>query len=410
MIQKSKLPPLGLRSLFFILFSWLTGLLAAPAIWAVTSPSFPEGKDFATQVMRSPWIMSDYAEISQYINHSGQFLYLQNIAIQDGVFSARSTGTDAQFYPLFPGYWTAMLLGKVGHNYPIPSKTYKMLYLAMKVNSGPANPAPDQFQIMWFADERQNAPGGVWGYSKGMALYPEAGSKTPTPTWKLYKIDLSSAQTYWGETPWGSYPAWQGLRIDPTIQANVDFQVDWIRLTDGAPVPLTLAFPCGSGPCSVWVRPAGTNREILIESGISSPYALDLQGLPPGHYEYLVKSGAAVIQSGGFTVNASPLVNFLKPAPTGSQEYSLLSGHPWDMADGSNAEVECAGHQFRDGMLHLSTPTGAAQPSGCYGGWAYGSPVSDPRINLATPIPFKAGEYRYLSFRMYTEAPWQNIV
>jgi hypothetical protein len=80
------------------------------------------------------------------------------------------------------------------------------------------------------------------------------------------------------------------------------------------------------------------------------------------------------------------------------------------MGNPSDAEVGCAGYTFQDGMLHLNTPTGAAQPLGCWGGVAYGSPISDPRVVLNTPVPFKSNEYRYLSFRMYTEGPWQDLV
>lgn len=395
-----------IASLFYLLLAWSN---IDQHTWAQTIPNFPEGNDFATQVMRTPWNMTDYSEISQCINHSGQIIHLQNIKVENGIFSARSAN-DAQFNPLFPGYWTAMLIGKVGHNYPIQSATYKYLYVAMKVDSGPPNPYPDAFQIFWFADERQNVPGAAWGYSQFIPLHPESGSSTPDPVWKLYKIDLSSPQTQLGETPWTGNSTWQGLRIDPTVQNNVNFQVDWIRLTDAAPVPFPFSFNCGSGSCSVWVRPSGTSREILIESKITSPYNLDLQGIPPGEYEVIVKNGITVIKTGRFTVNAAPVVNFLKPSPSGSQEYSLLNGNPWDMGDSSDAVVECAGYQLSNGMLQLSTPTGAAQPSGCWGGVAYGSPISDPRVVLNTPVPFKASEYRYLSFRMYTEAPWQDLI
>jgi hypothetical protein len=393
-----------LPSLIYLL---LAGSNFDQQTWALTTRNFPEGNDFATQVLRSPWNMSDYSEISQYINHGGQYILLQNIKVEGGVFSATSI-TDAQFYPLFPGYGSTMLIGKIGHNYPISSSKYRYLYVAMKVDSGPPVHGCDGFQIFWFADERQNAPGAVWGYSKGIALYPEAGANAPNPVWKLYKVDLSSPEVHWGETPWTGNPTWQGLRIDPTLQANVNFQVDWVRLTDAAPVLFPISFNCGNGKCSVWVRPLGTNREILIESGITSPYNLDLQGIPPGEYEYIVKNSTTIIQTGGFVVNTAPIVNFLKPSPSGSQEYSLLSGNPWDMGNSSSAKVECAGYTFQGGTLHLSTPTGAAQPSGCWGGVHMGSPISDPRIYLNTPVPFKAAEYRYLSFRMYTEGPWQD--
>ena len=309
--------------------------------------------------------MSSYSEISQYINQSGQADLLNNINVADGIFSARSTSThDAQFYLLFPGYETAMLIGKVGHNFPIHSGEYKTLFIAMKVDS--LDPTPDVLQIFWFADERQNSLGGIWGYSKGINLHSESiGS---TPTWRLYKVELADPAVFWGGTPWTGQPEWQGLRIDPTIQANVNFQIDWVRLTDGNPVYLPITFTGGTGS-SVWIRPAGTTREFLIQTNISSPYYLDLQGIPPGTYAYIIKNGNTVINTGDFVINQSPVVNFIKPSPTGSEDYATLIGNPWDMGDESDAVVECAAHQFQNGMLQITTPTGAAQPGVVGGGW-----------------------------------------
>ena len=127
---------------------------------AQTAPKFPEGNDFATQVLRDPWDMEEYPDISQYINQSGMANILQHIKVENGLFSARSVD-DAHFFPLFPGYYTAMLIGKVGHHFPIAFAKYKTLYIAMKVDSGAPAPWPDMLQILWFADERLNGPGGV---------------------------------------------------------------------------------------------------------------------------------------------------------------------------------------------------------------------------------------------------------
>ena len=389
---------------FFNDFLPENGFLGIPTqCQALTVPKFPEGNDFAAQVLRGPWDMNEYSSISQYINQSGQANILQDIKVENGIFSARSVD-DAHFFPLFPGYYTAMLIGKVGHNYPIPSAKYKTLYIAMKVDSGPPAPWQDMLQIFWFADERLNGPGGVWGYSKFFTLYPEAGTAAPNPIWKLFKIDLSAGDTVGGGTPWTGSSAWQGLRIDPTMQKGVNFQVDWIRLTDSQPVNFPITFNGGGANFSVWIVPAGTNREILVQTGISSPFNLDLQGIAPGAYTYLIKNGSTAIQSGSFEINQAPIVNFTRPSPTGSEDYATLAGNPWDMSDGSGVSMECAATNFQDGKLNLTTPTAAAQPPGCTGGG-----ISDPRLNLNVPFPFNPAEYRYLSFRMYTAGAWQNV-
>jgi hypothetical protein len=366
---------------------------------AQTAPKYAEGNDFATQVLRDPWDMNEYSDISQYINQSGQGNFLQDIKVENGAFSARSID-DAQFFPLFPGYNTAMLIGKVGHNYPIQSSKYKMLYIAMKVDSGAPAPWPDMFQIMWFADERLNGPGGIWGFSKFITLYPEAGTATPNPIWKLFKIDLSAGDNSGGGTPWTGSTVWQGLRIDPTMQKQVNFQVDWIRLTDSQPVNFPIPFNGVGADFSIWIVPAGTNREILVQTGISSPFNLDLQGIAPGTYTYLIKNGSAVIKSGTFEINQAPIANFIRPSPTGSEDYASLTGNPWNMADASDAGIECAEYQFKEGKLNLTTPAFGQQGGVCDG---------DPKINLNVPVPFQPGEYRYLSFRMHTAGSWQNV-
>src|SRR5215212_2600496 len=92
-------------------FTLVVAIMLFPALpypaLAVAGPATPvaETKDFATQVLRDPWDMSELTDISQYLNGSGQRNLVQNISVTDGVFSAQSTSAkDADFYPLFPGY------------------------------------------------------------------------------------------------------------------------------------------------------------------------------------------------------------------------------------------------------------------------------------------------------------------
>ena len=122
--------------------------LGAAAIQTVT---VAEGADFATLVLRDPWEMSQYSDVSQYLNESGQRNILQNIQVQNGVFSAGATSqADAAFFPLFPGYASTMLVGRNGTQYPITAATYRCLYLAMKVDSTFVVGNPDQFVVYWF--------------------------------------------------------------------------------------------------------------------------------------------------------------------------------------------------------------------------------------------------------------------
>ena len=180
--------------------------------------------------------------------------------------------------------------------------------------------------------------------------------------------------------------------------------MDWIRLTDSQPINFPISFSGGGANFSVWIVPAGTNREILVQTGITSPLNLDLQGIAPGAYTYLIKNGSTVIESGSFEINQAPIVNFTQPSPTGGEDYATLAGNPWNMSDGSGVTMECAAYDFQDGKLNLTTPTVTAQPPQCNGGG-----VSDPRLTLNVPVPFNPAEYRYLSFRMYTAGAWQNV-
>src|SRR3990172_2092576 len=149
---------------------------------AQSAGKLPEGRDFSTGRLGDAWDMAEYTDISQYINQSGQANLLEDISVAGGVFSARATALrQASFHLLFPGYLNALLIGNVGRFYPIDVNTYKCLYVAAKVDSGPPeNGSPDQMVVYWFADEELN--GGTWGLTiPGIWMYPEAGAGTPIP-------------------------------------------------------------------------------------------------------------------------------------------------------------------------------------------------------------------------------------
>jgi hypothetical protein len=396
----------------FICFSLILVLYQPRLVLQVNSiPVVPEGHDFASLVLRDSWDMSQFSDISQYLNQSGQANLLTNVAVQNGVFSAQSTSLkQATFFLLFPGYKNALSIGKVGHYYPIDAAKYKCIYVAAKVDTGPAqNGVPDQMVVYWFSDENLNAPGGVWGATiPGIVLYPEAGIGTPTPRWKLYSMQLDQAAVPAGYTKWQNAPGgkWRGLRIDATLQQTT-FQIDWVRLTDCAGVPISINW-AGSGPVSVSIQPEGTSREILMISSTSAkPISLDTQGLEPGNYTYYVRNGGGqTLASSSFQVNQTPIAEFLSPSPTSGEDYATSIGNSWDMNNQSNVTLaECLTYSINNGFLFLDTPSVESQPElRCRPGGGY-----DPVFYLNTSVPIDTNQNRYLSFRMYVEGPWQNV-
>ncbi len=373
----------------------------------ITPPSAPqpEGADFATSVLRDPWDMSEFTDISQYLNQSGQVNLVKNIVVDNGVFTGTSVGdvsngNIAYFFPLFPGYEGAIQAGKVGSRYPIPKSTDKCLYIAMKVDSGPANTfGPDQFRIFWFADDRLT--NGPWGQTQGIALYPEAGAGQPVQNWRLYSVNLSTAASL--GTAWGNMPSVEGLRIDPTINANIDFSVDWVRLTDCNAVNVRLDLTIGaSNDPTIWLRPVDTNRNIRVATGVtrtSGSYNLDIQGIAPGSYYVGLGTDTTCCSqmntSQPLVINQKPIVSFVSP-------YFSQAGYRWSFGDNTDVTglLNFKNASLQNGELNMVTASGP-QPAGV-----------DAQIILDT-LPINTGAYRYLTFRMSTQngsAPWQNVV
>jgi hypothetical protein len=356
----------------------------------VNAITMAEGNDFATQVLRDPWDMSQFSDVSQGLNQPGYQL-VTNISDQNGVFQATSTSIthpDAQFFLLWPGFQQDMFIGKVGHNYPIPSSQYHCLYLAMQVNS----PTSDFFQAFWFADEMQNQGSSPWGFAT-YTLHPGI--------WYLYKADLLANSDSDGGTRWGSLGSWQGLRIDPTNLGNVTFFVDWARLTDCQPSTLPpISLPAGSNTIGVSLNPLGTSRAITLDpssynvSQTGNQVVIDVEGLQAGTYNYNITRSGSTIASGSFNVNQAPIINFDKPSYTSGVDYATQAGNPWDMSGSNDATgLHDMTATFSDGLLNMNTASG-----------------KDPQVQL-----WKAGSitpsngFRYLSFRMYTQGAYQDV-
>ena len=364
-----------------------------------TQVMVPEGKDYATQVLGTPWDMSDYSQVSQYMNQSGQNIMLEPVSgsggpfVENGLFSAKTLTTNSSFFMLWPGYQTAMLLGKIGANYPV-SSSYHCLYMASKIDSNPTSPSqsPDVFRVFWFGDETLNGSGSS-NYGWGLIWVDPQNPQAPAHTWQLRKMDL--IQNYNGGAHWDSKSKWEGLRFNPTIQQTT-FAFDWVRLTDCNPVNFTIDGLTKGKAYSFYVVNQG--REILVDQFTAggSSYNADLEGIAAGAYTYLVKSGSSVVKQGSLTVNQAPVITFDNPSTTSGEDYTAsYGGSPWNMNDPGAISFThgIKSPVFASGFFSFST-----------------APYSDSNINLALPKEISAGsDYRYLTFRMFTDGPWEYI-
>jgi hypothetical protein len=391
----------------------------------VTFPANPiaESNDFATQVLRDPWDMNEYTDVSQYINESGQRLILRDVQTQNGIFSATGlndavTGdSNAYFFPLFTGYSNdanndpVAYIGKTGLNYPIDARTYRCVHIALKTNSGASSAlGPDVLRVFWFSSPLLNAPnGGPWGLTYDL-LYPEAGAGQPTHSWRLYTINLASPPFQTTGAGWASQQRWLGLRIDPTAnRPNIPFQVDWVRLTDCAPTFQTISWTPNQGVNAIWIRPVGTDRDIRVAkdiNGASGAHRLDTQGIAPGTYTVGVGTTTTCCSQRSATqlvINQTPIPQFARPSTTSGEDYATLAGNPWDFSETSDGMVTFGvgrvppTSSYANGVLSVTTPPGPL-PAGI-----------DTQIGLNSPTTASTGEFRYLNFRMFNGGAWQNV-
>jgi hypothetical protein len=373
----------------------------------VPASPIPEADDFSTLSFGDAWDMSEFSDISQYLNGAGRHPSLTNINLQGGIFSATSIGdrfgSIAAVYPLFPGYPGFMDLGDLGVNYPLDSQKYQCLYIAMKVDSPLSQPAgQDGFRVMWYTDENLS-PYGAYPNGGTWPVYTNLNSNLRP--WKLYKVDLRTQPT--DGVKWDAYSGWQGFEINPTLYANVNFKIDWIRLTscnEDQRYLATVSWTPDSQITTLWARPVGAAHEILIKSnvdGTKGVFNLDTKGLAPGKYTIGVGTESGVTQwsAGELTIDGKPGITIIRPSPTSGEDYAEKGGNSWDMDPADITGVDCASYAIQDGLLKLDTLYPALLTGGCKG------PVigeADPRIFLSMPgtLPV-ASEYRYLSFRMF---------
>lgn len=370
-------------------------IINLPLRRALAAPASPqanyitgEGFDYATQVIGDPWDMSQFSDISQWLNRLAPGNYLLNIQVQDGVFSAFSDSGDAYFFTLWGGYAPGFRTGKIGPVYPIPSSSYGCYYMAMYQQSSSTN----TFYVEW-ADEVM--PPTVKGALSGVPLV--------NGIWKLYQVNLNTWHIQSG-TRWNNRPQWQAFRIVPSLVADVNWKIDWIRLTNCQPVNITLTGIPG-GTYSLWIGAGNPERQILVVENLAPTdgnYTLDVQGIEPGNYPYYIKNASnQVIQQGQLNIVPAPILKFTNPSPYSGPDYASSGGNAWDFIDMTDVDdFSCVSAWIENGILFMDTLPPSQAPQ------CVGSGVMNPMVYLNMPSLAKTSDYRYLSFSQSIDGQW----
>jgi hypothetical protein len=363
-----------------------------------------EGNDFATLILGDPWDMDKFTNVSQSLNESGRLNFLQNIKVENGIFSARSTDINyAQFYLLFPGYFFTGVNGKIGELYPIPSSKYRCLYMRMRVDS-------QNDQDLWYASFSNNLREKSDREEGQLAGRPVHTPDLPKGSWQIYEVDLANRNNIYFNIPWSERIAWEGLRIHPTNTPNTFFEVDWVRLTDCSPVNHTISWRPFQDQTRLWAGIGGQTKDIFISSLASneSNYVWDVQGIAPGHYFIGIESSSGNVNwlPEQLLINKAPVSSFRRPSPYSGPDYASQAGNPWNMNSGQDIQrVDCSAWSISDGVLKLNTPYPAALTQGCRGGIG----EADPKIFFNTYGGIDGKSYRYLSFYAYHDGEVQQV-
>ena len=172
------------------------------------------GIDYAANELGSPWNFDDSTNFAfEYTRTNGN---VANLRVENGKLKARSATSDPRITLLVPSNSQLNPVMPEGGLRPIDTATYK--YLTVSINISKSSYAI----VFW-----QNATGSSY---EGTGLTKlNAGDNVVT-------IDLTAGGA-------NSSGAWdgqvQGLYFDPTLEANIDFEIDYVLLTNVVPGAVT---------------------------------------------------------------------------------------------------------------------------------------------------------------------------
>lgn len=353
--------------------SYSAGAATTVVFTSVTPDLVPLGSDYALDVRDYGW---DFNTTYHYASELTAPSFVNGGQVLNGWFEGTTNTAD-------PKIWLQDLTipGKVptqneGFFHPIDTSVYR--YLTFRMCSDQSSAA-----LVFWHQSRDINPNTVGG----------AGFKTIKQGCHVYSFDLvADRNTGAGNLAWTDGPI-QSIAIRPTTEANVNLQLDYVRLSATSPSAgpiVTITWSPTRAPFDMYfdTDPAG-NHATLIESNIdgsSGQYRWTTPNLYPGMYYIITKEGAQQSVSSPFVVNAPPTAQVTAPGYTSGPDYATtVVGNPWDMSDTADARTLFAsGTVFDNGILRATSLNGNG----------------DPGILLNTPVPIDPTQFYYATYRM----------
>lgn len=243
----------------------LATCLLAALIPNTQAQTVAEGPDHATQALGNAWDMAAQNDVFPlWWTHN-----LSSATVANGTMTGTARDTDPHFWLQFPQIPSAM---------PAPNWAQTAI---------DANRYTHLAFMMWLPDSV--VPGSrngrlVWHHGgTTVAAFDAAYSESPQfavyPGWHLYHFDLAAMQASTGQ-PWRGNI--QGLRIDPCLGCNLQFQIDWARLYHQNEATDT-HLPPGKTHWLTDITPTGSMQSTSTALPVGS-YAGATARLPPGNY------------------------------------------------------------------------------------------------------------------------------
>ena len=330
----------------------------------VTAPSgavtVPTAGDFFSSAFQKPADMNDR-------NDLGWFLYgvdqpranISNPTVSGGVFSGVAATADPNIYLLETGNPVSVPRGRRGDVQAIPANQYRTVAVRMRLSGSPGVRVSDG-QLMWTAKTIYDSPLSV------------AGSFSTYGGWQVYFFDIPTMGLAAGS-------AWSGsvgsLRLDPTIVAGSQIDIDWMRLTTAEPASVRTITWSGGGAVDIYLdidtnEANGTlgliakNNTTLSKGVTGGAFTFQPGALPPGDYYVGMRtsgtSNALRYSAGYYHVEGVPMLRFSSPSPEGSADDFATTqlGNPWDMQSTSDVDFTANVSSPRIAALNVQTPDG----------------------------------------------------
>ncbi len=306
--------------------------------------TYPEGDDFATQVLHDPWDMNNEADYYplRWVDN------LSQSKIEKGVFIGTPKNNDPHIWLHFPQIISSIpTLNQKPQD--INADKYSILTFYLHVSDDIESGSLEAVgRIVWhFGGDTIEEFNSNIGES---ALFPVY------PGWHLYSIDLKNITPNVG-APWQGII--KGLRIDPCFGCQ-QFQLDWARLTSKE-TPLTAIELNQHNSILLIANDTESDNYLTVTHGDGEGH-YDLSHLSPGNYQI---------------------------AAIDNNDYALSQlANPWDM----NNEND----------FFWSSRSGWENPQVSDGMFSGISNNADPflLLNISPDHPIDANQYRYLHVQM----------